>query len=115
MGYSGMYFVLMGRLSLWGNGAARLHEEIVRVSARWVEPEILRAKLQPYSREAERQTMESLDRTLDEPRRFEAPSGVRDRLLAGLTRDVADLLPELERRRPPRPTALQFRQPRFLL
>ncbi len=89
--------VLMGRLSLWGSGAARLHEEIVRVAARWVEPEIRRAKLQPYSRDAERQTMDSLDRTLDEPRRFEVPGGVRDRLLAGLSRDVADLLPELER------------------
>jgi ERCC4-related helicase len=90
--------VLMGRLSLWGTGAARLHEEIVRVAARWVEPEIRKAKLQPYSREAERQTMDSLDRTLDEPRRFEVPDGIRDRLLAGLSRDVADLLPELERR-----------------
>jgi SNF2 family DNA or RNA helicase len=90
--------VLMGRLSLWGSGAARLHEEIVRVAARWIEPEIRRAKLQPYSRDAERQTMDSLDRTLDEPRRFEVPSGVRNRLLAGLSRDVADLLPELERR-----------------
>jgi len=90
--------VLMGRLSLWGTGAARLHEEIVRVAARWVEPEIRKAKLQPYSREAERQTMDSLDRTLDEPRRFDVPAGIRDRLLAGLSRDVADLLPELERR-----------------
>jgi hypothetical protein len=90
--------VLMGRLSLWGSGAARLHEEIVRVAARWVEPQIRRANLQPYGREAERQTMDSLDRTLDEPRRFEVPAGVRARLLAGLSRDIGDLLPELERR-----------------
>jgi hypothetical protein len=90
--------VLLGRLSLWGDRAARLHEEIVRVAARWVEPEIRRASLQPYSREAERQTMDSLDRTMDEPRRFEVPAGVRHRLLAGLSRDVGDLLPELERR-----------------
>jgi hypothetical protein len=90
--------VLMGRLSLWGSGAARLHEEIVRVAARWVEPEIRRSRLQPYSREAERQTMDSLDRTLDEPRRFDAPAGVRARLSATLSRDVAELLPELERR-----------------
>jgi len=90
--------VLMGRLSLWGSGAARLHEEIIRVAARWIEPEIRRAKLQPYSREGERQTMDSLDRTLDEPRRFDVPAGVRGRLLAGLSEDVADLLPELERR-----------------
>ena len=90
--------VLLGRLSLWGSGAARLHEEIVRVAARWVEPEIRRAPLQPYSREAEWQTMDSLDRTLDEPRRFDVPPGRRDRLLTTLSRDVAELLPELERR-----------------
>ena len=90
--------VLMGRLSLWGGGAARLHEEIVRVAARWVEPEIRRARLQPYSREAERQTMDSLDRTLDEPHRFDVPEGVRARLSATLARDVTELLPELERR-----------------
>src|SRR5579885_3282699 len=90
--------VLMGRLSLWGSGAARLHEEIVRLAARWVEPEIRRAKLRPYSGEAERQTIDSLDRALDEPRRFDVPEGVRARLLATLSRDVAELLPELERR-----------------
>jgi hypothetical protein len=90
--------VLLGRLSLWGSGAARLHEEIVRVAARWVEPAIRRAGLQPYAREAERRTMESLDHALDEPRRFTVPPGVRDRLLAQLTQDVADLLPELQRR-----------------
>jgi hypothetical protein len=90
--------VLMGRLSLWGSGAARLHEEIVRVAARWVEPEIRRGKLQPYSREAERQTMEALDHVLDEPRRFDVPEGVRARLAAALSRDVAELLPDLERR-----------------
>jgi hypothetical protein len=42
--------------------------------------------------------MRKTPRTLDEPRRFEVPGGVRDRLLPGLSRDVADLLPELERR-----------------
>jgi SNF2 family DNA or RNA helicase len=90
--------VLLGRLSLWGKGAARLHEEIVRVAARWVEPEIRNAKLQPYGRDAERQTMDSLDRALDEPRWNEVASGVRRRLLAGLRQDVENLLPELQRR-----------------
>jgi hypothetical protein len=42
--------------------------------------------------------MESLDRALDAPRRFTVAGGVRDRLLAGLARDVAELLPELQRR-----------------
>ena len=74
--------MLLGRLSLWGEGAARLHEEIVRVAARWVEPEIRKAPLRAYAREAERQTMDALDRALDQPealrgrrRRPAAPAG----------------------------------------
>jgi superfamily II DNA or RNA helicase len=90
--------VLLGRLSLWGKKAARLHEEIVRIAARWVEPEIRKGKLQPYARDSERQTMDSLDRALDEPRRTEVTQGVRRRLLASLRQDVDDLLPELQRR-----------------
>lgn len=90
--------VLLGRLSLWGGGATRLHEEIVRLTARWVEPPIRRAALQPYNRDAERQTIAALDRALDAPRRFTVAPGVRDRLLAGLARDVAELLPGLQRR-----------------
>ncbi len=31
--------VLLGRLSLYGHGAERLHEEIVPVAARWIEPD----------------------------------------------------------------------------
>src|SRR5207247_9442956 len=47
---------------------------------------------------AERQTMDSLDRALDEPHRIEVAPGVRQRLLANLRQDVDDLLPELQRR-----------------
>jgi superfamily II DNA or RNA helicase len=90
--------VLLGRLSLWGEGAARLHEEIVRVAARWVEPEIRKAPLRAYAREAERQTMDALDRALDQPKRFAVADGVQRRLLAMAARDIDDLLPELEAR-----------------
>jgi hypothetical protein len=90
--------VLLGRLSLWGEGAARLHEEIVRVAARWVEPEIRKAPLRAYARDAERQTMDALDRALDQPKRFAVAEGVQRRLLAMAARDIDDLLPELETR-----------------
>ncbi|HEY1067836.1 MAG TPA: DISARM system SNF2-like helicase DrmD, partial [Pirellulales bacterium] len=30
--------VLIGRLSLYGDGAARLHEELIHVAARWIDP-----------------------------------------------------------------------------
>ena len=94
--------VLLGRLSLWGEGAARLHEEIVRVAARWVEPEIRKAPLRAYAREAERQTMDALDRALDQPKRFAVAEGVQRRLLAMAARDIDELLPELEAAQPRR-------------
>ena len=90
--------VLLGRLSLWGEGAARLHEEIVRVAARWIEPELRKGPLKPYAKAAEAETMAALDRALDEPERSSVDPGRRQRLLATTGTDVADLRPELERR-----------------
>jgi superfamily II DNA or RNA helicase len=90
--------VLLGRLSLWGKRAARLHEEIVRVSARWIEPEIRKTALRAYARDAEREPMAALDRALDEPARIRVVEGVQRRLLATASRDIQELLPELENR-----------------
>ena len=45
--------LLLGRLSLYGQGAERLHEEIVTLTARWVEPSRRSPTLVPYGREAE--------------------------------------------------------------
>ena len=39
--------ILLGRLSLYGGGAERLHEEVVAVAARWVEPERPAARERP--------------------------------------------------------------------
>ena len=32
--------VLLGRLSLFGEGAARLHDQVLTVTARWTDPEV---------------------------------------------------------------------------
>jgi hypothetical protein len=90
--------VLLGRLSLWGERAARLHEEIVRVAARWIEPEIRKTALRAYARDAERETMNALDRALDEPAGIRVTEGIQRRLLATASRDIQELLPELETR-----------------
>ena len=45
--------LLLGRLSLYGPGAARLHEELVPITARWIDPAVRKGGLSPYSREAE--------------------------------------------------------------
>ena len=45
--------ILLGRLCLYGAGAARLHEELIPVTARWTDPKIRKGQLTPYAREAE--------------------------------------------------------------
>ena len=49
--------LLIGRLSLYGPGAARLHEELVPITARWIDPAFRKGALTPYSREAETKTL----------------------------------------------------------
>ena len=56
--------VLLGRLSLYGRGAERLHEELVPLAARWVEPSQRNGPLSAYAREAEAKTLELLERSL---------------------------------------------------
>ncbi len=86
--------VLLGRLSLYGAGAERLHEELVPVTARWTEPAQRRGKLQAYAREAEAKTLELLDRTLVGG--VHAPGkAIQQRLLDSAARDVEELLPQL--------------------
>jgi superfamily II DNA or RNA helicase len=89
--------VLLGRLSLYGKNAVRLHEEILTVTARWVEPATRRGSLVPYAREAEARTLELLEQALKpESRKSGLPDQVRNRLLESLPRDLEDLLPHLE-------------------
>jgi superfamily II DNA or RNA helicase len=49
--------VLLGRLCLYGHGAARLHEELIPVTARWIDPKIRQAPLAPYAKDAETKTL----------------------------------------------------------
>ncbi|MCG3134078.1 MAG: RNA polymerase-associated protein RapA [Planctomycetes bacterium] len=90
--------ILLGRLSLYGRRAERLHEEIVPVAARWVEPEQRRGPLRAYARDAEERTLELLDQALVAVGAPVPSDATRRRLLAAAARDVADLLPQLEPR-----------------
>ena len=90
--------VLLGRLSLYGERAERLHEEIVTVTARWREPELRRGALSPYALDAERKTMALLDELLASGRASQPNETVRRRLLAYAGRDVGELRPHLEPR-----------------
>jgi superfamily II DNA or RNA helicase len=90
--------VLLGRLSVYGPGAARLHEEILTVTARWVDPRTRREPLQPYARDAESKTLELLEDSLRPGALSQIASAIGEQLLAAVPTDVGQLLPHLESR-----------------
>jgi superfamily II DNA/RNA helicase len=90
--------LLIGRLSLYGPGAARLHEELVPVTARWIDPAIRKGGLTPYSREAETKTLNLLDAALLDKHERVLTEVVRHQLLTSAPADVRELLPHLEKR-----------------
>jgi superfamily II DNA or RNA helicase len=87
--------ILMGRLSLYGRGAERLHEELVPVAARWVDPSQRRGPLQAYAREAETRTLDLLERSLGDSGGRVPPEVIQRRLLAAAAHDIEQLLPQL--------------------
>jgi len=90
--------ILIGRLSLYGPNAARLHEQLIPVTARWVDPAVRKGPLVPYAREAETRTLTLLDNSLFEKHSRPVPDVVLHQLQQGAANDVRDLLPHLEAR-----------------
>lgn len=90
--------VLLGRLALYGENATRLHDEIVAVTARWVDPAIRKGPLRPYAEEADKSTHDLLEQSLTAAARRAVPEPVQARLRAAVEQDVAELLPHLEPR-----------------
>ena len=90
--------ILLGRLCLYGRRAERLHEEIVPLAARWVEPGQRSGPLKAYAREAETRTLDLLEQSLTGRLDWTPHDVIQARLLAAAPRDVEELLPELEPR-----------------
>lgn len=90
--------ILLGRLSIYGPRAARLHEEIIQITARWTEPSRRTGPLTPYGRTAQQETLDSLQRALGEAGQDMIPEQVQARVAASTQQDIADLLPHLESR-----------------
>lgn len=88
--------ILIGRLCLYGPGAARLHEELVPVTARWLAPSQRRGPLTPYGREAETKTLDLLDEALLAKDRRPVTDTVLRQLQAAAPADVRELLRHLE-------------------
>ena len=90
--------ILLGRLALYGPGAARLHEELVPVTARWTDPKIRKAELQPYAKDAETKTLSLLDEAFQFKTGKEIEQELSDQLREAATLDIAQLLPHLQTR-----------------
>jgi superfamily II DNA or RNA helicase len=90
--------ILLGRLSLYGRGAERLHEEIVPLAARWIEPSQRKSPLNPYASEAEARTLDLLERSLADAGRHAPGRPIQGKLLAAAAQDIAELLPHLQPR-----------------
>jgi superfamily II DNA or RNA helicase len=90
--------ILLGRLSLYGRGAERLHEELVPVTARWIEPGQRKGPLEAYARESEARTLELLEGSLAGAGGRLPNEAIQQKLLAAAERDIAELLPRLEPR-----------------
>jgi superfamily II DNA or RNA helicase len=90
--------VLLGRLSLYGQGAERLHEELVPLAARWIEPSQRKGPLTTYAREAEVKTLDLLEHSLGGDSRHAPGEAIQRRLLDAAPRDIEELLPQLEPR-----------------
>jgi hypothetical protein len=88
--------ILLGRLSLYGPGATRLHEEIIPVTAIWTEADRAKRPLKALGERGEDTTLEQLEHAIRDARSVPETVTVRVTFLA--KRDVADLRPELDRR-----------------
>jgi SNF2 family DNA or RNA helicase len=90
--------VLLGRLTLYGPGATRLHEEVLTVTARWSEPAKREDGLNPYARDAEARTIELLEDAMRPRGQKELPNSIQQKLLEFLPQDIEELLPHLKDR-----------------
>jgi len=90
--------VLLGRLSLYGTRAERLHEELVPVAARWLDSEQRDGPLAAYAKDATASTMKLLDEALGDHAPRQPSDAIGRKLLAGASRDVDELLPQLDAR-----------------
>jgi ERCC4-related helicase len=88
--------VLVGRLSLFGPGARRLHEEIIPITAAWRDTGREQSPLAPFAEGGEATTIAQLDAALREGR--SPGEGVLERLRHTVESDIADLRPHLELR-----------------
>ena len=90
--------ILLARLSLYGQSAERLHEELVPITARWIEPSLRKEPLKPYAADTESKTLELLDNTLRKAKPGFIPEPIKQKLLETAQSDIEQLLVQLTKR-----------------
>lgn len=88
--------IVFGRLSLFGAGAARLHDQVVSVSARWIDGGG-KGHLKPFAEEADKRAIDQLEKTLAEAPELSAlDAAAKKKLLASAQEDFATLWAAVE-------------------
>ena len=91
--------IALGRLSLYGKGASRLHDEVIAMAAEWSDSTNRgRKKLQPLKEGEKDDVLELLETSLASPYLQQVSQAVKERLKQSAVQDVAELIPHLERR-----------------
>ncbi|MEZ4311221.1 MAG: DISARM system SNF2-like helicase DrmD [Polyangiaceae bacterium] len=85
--------LLFARLSLYGDRAARLHDEIFPVAARWIYPESRTEPLSPFAAQGTQSALSDLESAFSASR--PVPPDALQKLLAAAERDVSELLPHI--------------------
>ncbi|HEY9695843.1 MAG TPA: DISARM system SNF2-like helicase DrmD [Trichocoleus sp.] len=91
--------IVLGRLSLYGNHASRLHDEVIAVAAEWIAPEARgRSKLRPLGESEKDDVLQILETSLASSRLRQVPESVQQRLSQAAAQDVEELKLHLDRR-----------------
>lgn len=91
--------IVLGRLSLYGDRASRLHDEIVAVAAQWLDPAARgRSKLRPLGSGESGDVLAELAESLASPSLRQVSDRIKERFKDHVQRDVEELLPHLQNR-----------------
>jgi hypothetical protein len=86
--------IVFGRLSVFGRGATRLHDQLLSVAARWIDGR--EDELRPFQEDADRKAIEMLEHVLAEAPTLDAVGeGTQHRVLAAAPTLFAKLWPHV--------------------
>jgi len=86
--------IAFGRLSLFGTGATRLHDQLVSVAARWIEGK--ETEISPFAEEADKKAIEMLEQVLAEsPKLTEVSEGNQNKVRTAAPALFAALWPHI--------------------